>query len=123
MTDTVAGRAVAMRNFGDLRCRVAVGQRARGDAIVPRRLWGDMQERPIMPGMSGVAECREDAAGQSGSQSNTSPEWSSGMNAAFNAGAACAAMLSGVQPAALWTIRIGRGELNRMTSFMRVPNT
>src|SRR6516162_1857687 len=32
-------------------------------------------------------------------------------------------MLSGVQPSARCTIRIGRGELNRMISFIRVPNT
>src|SRR5689334_6385519 len=45
------------------------------------------------------------------------------MNAAANAGAACAAIASGVQPSARCTMRIGRGELNRMISFMRVPNT
>src|SRR5579864_4981788 len=32
-------------------------------------------------------------------------------------------MLSGVQPSARCTMRIGRGELNRITSFIRVPNT
>src|SRR6185437_16978195 len=54
---------------------------------------------------------------------NTKPERSSGMNACFRAGAATLAQSSGVQPSALCTIRIGRGELNRMISFIRVPNT
>src|SRR5579883_1325234 len=45
------------------------------------------------------------------------------MNAAFSAGAATSAMVSGVQPSARCTILIGRGELNRMISFIRVPNT
>src|SRR5580658_3221018 len=45
------------------------------------------------------------------------------MNAAFNAGAACSAQLSGVQPSARCTMRIGRGDENRMISFIRVPNT
>jgi two-component system cell cycle sensor histidine kinase PleC len=42
-----------------------------------------------------------EAAGQTGSQLNTSPERSSGMNAAFSAGAAILAQSSGVQPSAL----------------------
>src|SRR5689334_13441829 len=45
------------------------------------------------------------------------------MNAVFSAGAATAAMLSGVQPSARCTTRIGRGEENRMISFILVPNT
>ena len=49
----------------------------------------------------------------SGSQLNKVSDVSSGMNPFARAGAAIAAIDSGVQPSALWMIRIGRGELNR----------
>src|SRR3954465_10200732 len=58
-----------------------------------------------------------------GSQLNTSPDRSSGMKAAFIAGIQCSAIVSGVHPSARCTTRIGRGELNRIISFIRVPNT
>src|SRR5690348_8580437 len=80
-----------------------------------------MQEWPPTPGSGSLLERGADA--QSGSQWNTSPERSSGMYAAFRAGAAWEAIVSGVQPSARWMMRIGRGELNRIISFIRVPNT
>jgi hypothetical protein len=88
VTDAVSGRPVTLGNRLDLRRGLTVGQGTGRDTVVPRCLTGDMQERPIMPGTSGLLERCENAAGQSGSQSNTSPDRSSGMNAAFNAGAA-----------------------------------
>ena len=88
MTGAVSSRPVALGNRVDLRRGTAVRQGTGRDAVMPRRLTGDMQERPIMPSIGGIPECREDGVRQSGSQSNTSPERSSGMNAAFNAGAA-----------------------------------
>jgi len=54
---------------------------------------------------------------QTGSQPNTSPDRSSGMDAAFIASTQCAAIVSGVQPFPRWTIRIGRGELNRYSGM------
>src|SRR5580704_19615788 len=45
------------------------------------------------------------------------------MNAAAIAGMQCSAIVSGVQPSDRCTIRIGRGELNRIISFIRQPNT
>src|ERR1700739_3817813 len=45
------------------------------------------------------------------------------MNAAFIAGMAVSAIASGVQPSGLATMRIGRGDENRIISFMRQPNT
>src|SRR3954454_16210224 len=45
------------------------------------------------------------------------------MNAAFIAGMQCSAIVSGVQPSDRCTMRIGRGELNRIISFIRQPNT
>src|SRR6201996_6831427 len=45
------------------------------------------------------------------------------MKAAFMAGTQCSAIVSGVQPPSRCTIRIGRGELNRIISFIRQPNT
>jgi hypothetical protein len=113
MTDAIPGRAITPGELADLSRRLGVSQGSRRNVITFRGAVGDMQERPVMPGMSGVPECRENSGGQSGSQSNTSPERSSGMNAALSAGAAWAAMLSGVQPSARCTMRIGRGELNR----------
>ncbi len=88
MTNTVTGRAVASDKVRNAFSRLTIGQRAGSDAVMLRGLNRDMQERPVVPGTNGLLECCENAAGQSGSQSNTSPERSSGMNAAFNAGAA-----------------------------------
>src|SRR5215831_19772538 len=45
------------------------------------------------------------------------------MNEGSSAGKACSAMASGVQPSARCKLRIGRGELKRYTSFIRVPKT
>src|ERR1700722_20412119 len=45
------------------------------------------------------------------------------MNAVFIAGMQCSAIVSGVQPSARCTMRIGRGELNKIISFIRQPKT
>src|SRR3954453_22802994 len=45
------------------------------------------------------------------------------MNPAFSAGMAWSAIVSGVHPSARCTMRIGRGELNRIISLIRQPNT
>jgi hypothetical protein len=100
VADSVAGGRIPLSNGLDRRCRLAVSQRAGSNAVVLRRLRGDVQEGPLMPDTRGLPECRGYSAAQSGSQSNTSPERSSGIYAAFSAGAACAAMVSGVQPSA-----------------------
>ena len=42
---------------------------------------------------------------------------------AFIAGMQWSAMVSGVQPPSRWTMRTGRGELNRIISFIRQPKT
>ena len=60
---------------------------------------------------------------QIGSQLNKVSDVSNGMNPPARAGAATRAIDSGVHPSASCTIRTGRGELNRMISFIRVPNT
>src|SRR5271165_786426 len=62
-------------------------------------------------------------ADQIGSALNTSPLRSSGWNESFNAGSAISAIAAGVQPSLRCTVRIGRVALNRMISFIRVPNT
>ena len=54
------------------------------------------------------------SAGQTGSQEIESPLRSSGMKLGRNAGSACSAICSGVQPSARWMLRIMRLWLNRI---------
>src|SRR5262245_23421118 len=75
---------------------------------------------------NGVAD-RRDRVGvgrvrhHTGSQLNTSPERSSGVNEPANAPLNCWSRLSGVQPSERCSERIGRGWLKRNTSLRRTP--
>lgn len=75
--------------------------------------WRRDRGRPRSPVLALAFNDGEAALALDRTQGNACSDVSSGMNAACTAGMACCAIVSGVQPSARCTIRIGRGELNR----------
>src|SRR5262249_3460761 len=119
--------AVLLRNQGGEKARLGEGldERARVGAFTverapifarefaaqrPHRL-ADLCDRV---GVGGLIQGHH-----TGSQENTSPERSSGVNEGAKAPLSCWSRASGVQPSARCNERIGRGWLNRKTSLRR----